>query len=246
MHLPGKLLLQASLLCIYLGHASWAQAHGGGLDKDGGHVERSTGFYHCHREPCFRIHGDTVGPLDQLGPSSQESGSAPFVTLYIRDDWPHWNDDDGDCQDARAETLIRHSLIDVSFRESNNCSVESGFWSDPYTGQLFRDASEIDIDHTVPLQWAHGHGGDRWTARQKQTFANDLQNLLPVSASVNRQKGAKGPDDWLPPRKEFQCEYLRKFISIVQAYGLRFVEVEAERLKGIVRACGLADTALAG
>lgn len=28
-------------------------AHGGGLDSNGGHYNRKTGVYHCHREPCF-------------------------------------------------------------------------------------------------------------------------------------------------------------------------------------------------
>ncbi|WP_373047167.1 YHYH domain-containing protein [Vulgatibacter sp.] len=30
-----------------------AGAHGGGLDGNGGHHNRKTGEYHCHREPCF-------------------------------------------------------------------------------------------------------------------------------------------------------------------------------------------------
>ena len=27
-------------------------AHGGGLDSSGGHMNRTTGVYHCHRPPC--------------------------------------------------------------------------------------------------------------------------------------------------------------------------------------------------
>ena len=30
-----------------------ANAHGGGLNAEGGHFNRKTGEYHCHREPCF-------------------------------------------------------------------------------------------------------------------------------------------------------------------------------------------------
>jgi endonuclease G len=30
-----------------------ATAHGGGLNAEGGHYNRKTGDYHCHREPCF-------------------------------------------------------------------------------------------------------------------------------------------------------------------------------------------------
>lgn len=29
-----------------------ALAHGGGLDRNGGHHDRQRGGYHCHRDPC--------------------------------------------------------------------------------------------------------------------------------------------------------------------------------------------------
>lgn len=29
-----------------------ALAHPGGVDRHGGHTDRSSGHYHCHREPC--------------------------------------------------------------------------------------------------------------------------------------------------------------------------------------------------
>ena len=40
------------LVLVFLAFPSWAAAHGGGLDARGGHVDRSTGRYHCHR-PAF-------------------------------------------------------------------------------------------------------------------------------------------------------------------------------------------------
>jgi len=40
-------------LCLILALPSLALAHGGGLDSNGGHFNRKTGLYHCHREPCF-------------------------------------------------------------------------------------------------------------------------------------------------------------------------------------------------
>ena len=43
----------AVLLMACLWIPAPALAHGGGLDRNGGHHDRQRGGYHCHREPCF-------------------------------------------------------------------------------------------------------------------------------------------------------------------------------------------------
>jgi hypothetical protein len=40
-------------------------------------------------------------------------------------------------------------------------------------------------------------------------FANQVVNLWPVDASLNRRKGAKRPDDWLSPAG--QCGHMACF-----------------------------------
>ncbi len=222
-----QLILLAVSLCLSPG----AWSHGGGLDKEGGHTDSKTGFYHCHSAACFEAYGDSVG---QIGDDSE---GAPFVTLYDRAEWPHWIDEDSDCQDARAEVLIRDSLVAVTFADNKKCTVETGLWRDPYTGAHHTSAAVMDIDHIVPLKWAHGHGGDRWARPQKRLFANDLINLVPVAASVNRQKGSKGPDDWMPSSQAHKCDYLGKFIAVLDAYQLRFVNVELIALQKDFQAC---------
>jgi hypothetical protein len=227
--------LQLILLAASLFLSTGVWSHGGGLDKQGGHTDRKTGLYHCHSAACFEAHGDTVGPI------GGDTDSAPFVLLYERDEWPHWIDEDRDCQDARAEVLIRDSLVAVTFAGNKRCIVEAGLWRDPYTGENYTSAAEMDIDHIVPLKWAHGHGGDRWPPLQKRLFANDTTNLVAVAASVNRQKGSKGPDDWMPPLKAYRCEYLGRFIAVMDAYRLRFVGVELMALQQDFQACGFSS-----
>ncbi len=56
---------------------------------------------------------------------------------YNCKDWPHWEDLDGDCQNTRAEILIRDSRIPVQFKDHRECSVVAGEWFGPYTGRPF-------------------------------------------------------------------------------------------------------------
>ncbi|WP_020411235.1 MULTISPECIES: hypothetical protein [Microbulbifer] len=37
--------------------------------------------------------------------------------------------------------------------------VDTGLWLDPYTGNFYTLASDLDVEHIVPLSWAHEHGG---------------------------------------------------------------------------------------
>ncbi|MFN8369060.1 MAG: HNH endonuclease family protein [Bacteriovoracaceae bacterium] len=98
-------------------------------------------------------------------------------------------------------------------------SIE-GEWHDPYSRQVFTHASDLDIDHIVTLKSSYYMGAQYWTPNEREAFANDPDNLIPVWKKLNREKGAKGPDEWLPPNLEFQCEYLKKWIAIRNKYKL--------------------------
>jgi len=174
----------------------------------GGHHNRKTGEYHCHREPCLSTH-------DQVQSATKEATRSSYSTLYDRDDWGGWIDEDGDCQNTTAEILIRDSQTQVSF---DGCRVVSGLWNLPYSGGSTTSASQIDIDHIIPLKWAHGHGGDRWSSGRKQAFANDPDNLLATYYSENRSKGAKGPDQWMPEIN--RCSYAQRWEVLIEKYGL--------------------------
>ncbi|MEO2182472.1 MAG: DUF1524 domain-containing protein [bacterium] len=91
-------------------------------------------------------------------------------------------------------------------------------WNLPYSGGSTTSASQIDIDHIIPLKWAHGHGGDRWSDARKRAFANDPENLLATSSSANRGKGAKGPAQWVPAIN--RCRYAKRWEVLIEKYGL--------------------------
>mgnify|MGYP005819927329 FL=1 len=146
-----------------------------------------------------------------------------------------WDDADGDCQDSRAEALIASSTTTVRFADSRRCRVVTGRWISVFTGEVIQNASDIDIDHLVPLKWAWDRGAASWSQGQREKFANDPVNLLPVEASLNRSKGAQGPDNWLPPAN--QCGYVARFVRVVRLYDLTPTPSEQEAFQSILQRC---------
>ena len=121
---------------------------------------------------------------------------------YDRDDWRHWVDADGDCQDARQEVLIAESLVTVTFETDRQCRVETGRWWAPHLGHFLGNPTHLDVDHHVPLKNTHDSGGWAWTPEMKEEYANYLEDpahLVAISSRHNRSKGARGPDEWAPP-----------------------------------------------
>ena len=87
-----------------------------------------------------------------------------------------------------------------------------------FTGDVITSAKLLDIDHVVPLKWAWSHGADQWSGHKREQFANDPINLIAVESSLNRAKGAQGPDEWLPPKNE--CQYILRFQRILVKYSI--------------------------
>lgn len=160
--------------------------------------------------------------------------SGHLTREYDRKDWPHWIDDDRDCQDTRAEILIRDSLGPIKFKRNKPCNVSWGRWLCPYTGREILKASELDIDHLVPLAHAQRSGGAGWPREKKRQFANDPLNLLAVEAAANRAKGDQAPDQWRPPNRKFWPEYARRWRAIKSKYGLFSSPAEEAALREMV------------
>jgi hypothetical protein len=69
-----------------------------------------------------------------------------FVTLYDRSDWPHWLDNDKDCQNTRHEILIQTSTKPGEFKGTDNeCNVLAGEWYDSYSGDTFTISKSLGL-----------------------------------------------------------------------------------------------------
>lgn len=174
--------------------------------------------------------------IEQATNEATAEGRA-YTTLYNRDDWPHWLDSDNDCQNTRHEMLIQASTKAVTFKSEKQCNVLFGEWYDPYSNETFTTSKDLDLDHIVPLKFAHGHGASRWSREQKALFANDRDNLILAQASLNRQKGAKGVSDWLPPNHQYRCAYIAQFNRVMKKYDLAYAPSEKRIAARLVNAC---------
>jgi hypothetical protein len=141
------------------------------------------------------------------------------IPKYDRDLFGGWSDSDRDCQNMRHELLQDLSTAIVSFSQ-NTCRVTRGRWLDPYTNKIFLESRLLDIDHLVPLKYSWNRGALAWTSKKRRQFSNDPINLFAVERSVNRQKSAYGPAEWLPPNIKFRCQYIVRFQRVIKLYGL--------------------------
>ncbi|MFT6916621.1 MAG: hypothetical protein ACJAWL_002962 [Motiliproteus sp.] len=167
-------------------------------------------------------------------PLSSSTSEKKDPDAYSRDQFGSgWADTDGDCQDSRQETLIAQSTGQVRFKTGKDCRVTAGRWISPFSGKVIHDPSVMDIDHVVPLFWSWEHGAKGWIKAKRERLANDPANLVSVELSLNRSKGAKGPDEWLPPAN--QCQYVSRFLRIVKKYHLETSAIENRAFQGLLR-----------
>jgi hypothetical protein len=203
-------------------------AHSGGVDSNGGHTESSTGSYHCHRNGCNEARAQVT--------REPKHESRDFVIRYDRTLYKHWSDFDGDCMNTRHEMLATSSQIKARLSPSG-CYVSKGQWLDPFSGKQFTRASDLDVDHIIPLAWAHARGAHAWTATTREQFANDPENLLVVDDGLNQSKGKKGPDQWMPPNQSYRCEYLDHWKAMLSKYSLAMLPKENRIFNRQLQAC---------
>ena len=154
---------------------------------------------------------------------------------YSRDEFPHWDDAGGAC-DVREKVLERDGT-DVTV--GAGCAPKSGTWVSVYDGETWHRASDVDIDHVVPLGQAWASGAKDWPRDRREQFANDLERpqLKTVTDNLNEEKGDKAPDEWKPPLVSYWCTYAVDWIVVKQFYGLTITEPEKAALSVMLGHC---------
>ncbi|WUS96805.1 HNH endonuclease family protein [Streptomyces sp. NBC_00708] len=154
---------------------------------------------------------------------------------YSRDKFPHWITQSGACN--TREVVLKRDGTNVS--QDSSCAATSGSWYSEYDGATWTAASDLDIDHMVPLAEAWRSGASSWTTAQRQAYANDLTRpqLIAVTDNVNQAKGDKDPASWMPSRAAYKCTYVRAWIHVKHYYKLTVDSAEKSALQSALSGC---------
>jgi hypothetical protein len=153
---------------------------------------------------------------------------------YDRDKFHLWIDADGDCLDTRAEVLTQESRAPVT----GDCTIETGRWYSYYDAATWTDASDVDIDHLVPLAEAWDSGARGWTPKTRERYANDLgdrRTLVAVTDNVNESKGDQDIAEWVPDHG--RCRYVRQWTAVKTRWSLHVDRVEKRAMQRLASDC---------
>lgn len=167
-------------------------------------------------------------------------GRAP-KTGYSRSAFgPAWADVDRNGCDTRND-ILKRDLTQITFRtKTKDCIVEIGVLADPFSGEVInfqrgvRTSALVQIDHVVALSNAWQTGIFKADLTTRKDFANDPLNLLAVKGSLNSQKGDGDAATWLPPNKQFRCDYVSRQVEVKVKYGLWLTRAEKEAILRIL------------
>ncbi len=166
-------------------------------------------------------------------PVAAESGAGYDRTRAFGD----WVDADDDCRNTRHEVLASESQV-TPVLSASGCTVTAGRWVSPFEDRTSTVASQLEIDHLVPLAEAWRSGARTWTPAQRLAFANDLgdeRSLNAVSSALNTAKGASGPEQWLPPTGT--CRYVEAWTAVKLRWALSVDPAEQAALLRLADGC---------
>lgn len=138
--------------------------------------------------------------------------------------------------------ILRRDLTNAVLGD-DNCKVQAGALSDPYTGQRIafkrgaNSSGAVQIDHVVALSNAWQTGAQQLSSEQRISLANDPLELLAVDGPANQQKGDGDAATWLPSNKPFRCQYIARQIAVKKKYSLWVTPPERTAMERILASC---------
>lgn len=141
------------------------------------------------------------------------------------------------------QRIIRREVGETAVLDTDYCTVLSGEFDEPYTGQhlIFYEKADftkgIQIDHVVALSDAWQKGAQYQSAEERYALATDPLNLLAVDSSANQKKSDGDAATWLPANKAFRCQYVARQVSVKYKYGLWVTQAEHDAIANVLATC---------
>lgn len=141
------------------------------------------------------------------------------------------------------QIIIKREVGDSATLASDQCTVISGEFDEPYTGShlIFSEKSDfsngIQIDHVVALSDAWQKGAQNLSSDERFRLATDPLNLLAVDSKANQTKSDGDAATWLPPNKAFRCQYVARQVSVKYKYHLWVTQAEHDAIAKILQTC---------
>lgn len=182
-------------------------------------------------------HSTSGAAADQLA-MLEVKGRAP-KSGYARTQFGSGWQTVGTC-DAR-NMILQRDLTNVTV--DDECHVTSGTLIDPYgsrTIQFVRGeqtSQDVQIDHVVALSNAWQTGAQLLSEQEREALANDPLELLAVDGEINQQKSDADAATWLPPNKDFRCQYVARQIAVKAKYRLWVTPAEKDAMLRVLATC---------
>lgn len=99
-----------------------------------------------------------------------------------------------------AEVLLEEAV--TAPEVGPKCALAGGSWYSPQDDRYLDSVSKPDVDHLVPLAEAWDSGASAWTAKEREAYANDLDDPPRADRglhSLQPVQGRQGPHRMAAP-----------------------------------------------
>lgn len=214
--------------------SQFAYSHNGGVNEHGCHTpggEGSGNPCHCH-PPGSR--SPDLPCLNGMPVNNDEDEEEGDDEIELYKDVPVKAEEE--CSEYERDDYTYGSKLDVI-----QAHRLGGYYA-IYEDVCYDDPQDVHIEHLVALKEAHDSGLCSADAQTKVRFANDLDNIVLASPTVNQEKSADDAAEWLPTNQ--QCWFAAQVLKIKNRYRLSIDEAERDALKEVLDECSFNDVDL--
>lgn len=233
----GSGCLCAGLFVAFAFLSDVASAHNGNVNSYGCHTPGGAGSgnpCHCHPQgkrspdlPCKDGQPDT-SEEDESEKSTEEEPLEMYRGLVVKDE--------DTCSTYTRDDYTYGPKLDVIKSQK----LEGIYGA--YENQCFETYQDVDIEHLVAIKEAHDSGLCAADSETKILFANDLENIVLASPTLNSTKSDHDAAGWLPDNQ--RCWFAAQVIRVKLKYKLSIDSDEKLALEEILDECSYNETEL--